>query len=195
MSPMVIASPSHTAVSRGVARHVARCGPGEIAADLQPADLILVRGTGWLGRLIRAAARLRYRHASERSYTYWSHAALVVTATGYLIEVNAGGVRQYSIEKYRDKEFHRVRLDLTEPGRTAAVDFARSCLGQRYGVMGFLLLGLTVVLGDRFRVPDRGQHGCVALIVRALQRAGLAFDRGAADMMPADLAKRFGVTP
>ena len=54
---------------------------------------------------------------------------------------------------------------------------------------------LSVLLGDRFKVPDRGRQGCVALIVRALQRAGVTFERRPSDMMPSDLAKRFGVTP
>ncbi len=40
-----------------------------------------------------------------------------------------------------------------------------------------------------------GQQGCVALIVRALQKAGMTFDRAPPDMMPADLAKHFGILP
>ena len=56
-------------------------------------------------------------------------------------------------------------------------------------------LGKSVLLGDRFKVPDRGQQGCVALIVRALQRAGVKFEQRPSDMMPSDLAKRFGVLP
>jgi hypothetical protein len=35
----------------------------------------------------------------------------------------------------------------------------------------------------------------VALIARALQRAGVTFARRPADMTPADLAKQFGVMP
>jgi hypothetical protein len=60
---------------------------------------------------------------------------------------------------------------------------------------GFLLLMLSVLLGDRFKVPDRGQQGRVALIVRALQRAGMTFEQQPSDMMPSDLAKRFGGRP
>ena len=48
--------------------------------------------------------------------------------------------------------------------------------------------------GDRVRMPDSG-HGCVSLVARALQEAGIRFDRKPTDMTPADLAKRFGVTP
>ena len=45
--------------------------------------------------------------------------------------------------------------------------------------------------GHLLEVHARG----VALIVRALQKAGVTFDRVPSDMMPADLAKRFGVLP
>jgi hypothetical protein len=68
-------------------------------------------------------------------------------------------------------------------------------LRQKYGRSGFLLLALSVLLGDRLKVPDRGQQGCVALIVRALQRAGVRFEQRPVDMTPADLAKRFDVMP
>jgi hypothetical protein len=55
-------------------------------------------------------------------------------------------------------------------------------------------LGLPVVLGERFRVPDKANK--VALrSPRALQRAGITFDRAPPDMMPADLAQHFNVLP
>ena len=57
------------------------------------------------------------------------------------------------------------------------------------------LLAIAILTGDWFEVPDRGQQGCIALIARALQRAGMTFVRKPADMTPADLAKQFGVLP
>jgi hypothetical protein len=64
---------------------------------------------------------------------------------------------------------------------------------EKYGRFRCFLLGLAVLFGGRFQVRDRGQQGCGVLIARALQRAGMSFERAPADMMPADLAKRFGV--
>ena len=171
-----------------------RCAPGEVIADVRPGDIILIRGPGWLGRLIRLGARIRYRNDDLR-YAHWSHAAMVLSASGHLVEVHALGVGMCGIEKYRNNEFHYVRLDLSDRDRSQAVRYGYSCIGQRYGVSSFLLFCLSLALGDRFHVPDWGQQGCVALIVRALQRAGVAFDRAPSDMMPADLAKRFGVLP
>jgi hypothetical protein len=105
------------------------------------------------------------------------------------------GVALSSIEKYRDQDFHYVYLDLSAADRTRASRYAYSCLRQKYGRLSFVLFAFAVLLGDWFEVPDRGQQGCVALIVRALQRAGMTFARRPTDMTPADLAKKFDVLP
>jgi hypothetical protein len=161
---------------------------------LRPGDLVLIRGQGWLGRAIRLGAWRRFRK-DDRRYGHWSHAALVVNDAGHLLEVHARGVGLCRIEKYRADDFCYVRLALGAAARREAARYARTGLGQRYDIVGFLLLGLSVTLGDLFRVPDTGRPGCVSHIVRALARAGLTFERAPPDMMPADLAKRFGVLP
>ena len=171
-----------------------RSPPGEIVTGLRRGDLVLIRGAGWLGRAIRLGAWRRFGPEFPR-YGYWSHAALVVNDHGHLLEVHARGVALCDIEKYRDVDFCHVRLPLGDRARYDASTFACAFLGQRYDIWGFVLLGLSVSLGDVFRVPDTGRPGCVSLIVRALERAGLSFDRPPADMMPADLARQFGVVP
>jgi hypothetical protein len=138
---------------------------------------------------------MRFRSGDDRRYTRWSHAAMVVTDAGHLLEVHARGVGLFNIEKYRADDFCRVRLGLSEAARRDAARYAYARVGQRYDLAGFLLLSLSVVLGDLFRVPDTGRPGCVSLIARALQRAGVTFDRAPPDLMPADLAKAFGVLP
>ncbi len=170
-----------------------RCPPGDIATGLRTGDLLLIRGPGWLGRAIRLGAWRRFRDEFPR-YGYWSHAALVVNDKGHLLEVHARGVALCGIEKYRDTDFCHVRLSLSEAARREAAAYASGFLGQRYDLWGFVLLGFSVTFGDLFRVPDTGKPGCVSLIVRALERAGLSFERAAPDMMPADLAKQFGVS-
>lgn len=170
------------------------CRPGETVPHPRPGDIILVRDKGWLGLLIRCFERMRYRLLDDRPYTYWSHAALVVSHTGQMVEVNPRGVVTSNIRQYRERDYHYVWLDLTDPGRKAAVQFARSCVKQRYSVRNFLLLAASIALGDRLPLPDSG-HGCVSLVARALQEAGIDFDRKPTDMTPADLARRFGVLP
>jgi hypothetical protein len=173
----------------------ARCGPGESITDPRPGDVVLVRGAGWLGKAIRFFVRVRSRRDGSQSFAHWSHAGIVVSRQGHLIEVVHTGVVLSRIEKYRDQEYHYVYLTLSAADRTRASRYAYSCLRQKYGRWSFVLLALSVLIGDRFQIPDRGQQGCVALIARALQSAGMTFARRPTDMTPADLAKKFGVMP
>jgi hypothetical protein len=172
-----------------------RCGPGESISDPRPGDIVLVRGAGWLGKSIRFFIRMRCRRDGDRALAHWSHAGIVVNTQGHLIEVVPSGVVLNRLENYRAQEYHYVYLDLSAAERTRAAQYAYSCLRQKYGRASFVLLAFTVLTGDWFKVPDRGQQGCVALIARALQRAGVTFERRPTDMTPADLAKNFGVMP
>jgi hypothetical protein len=182
-------------VTTGPLASYIRYGPGEAVAHPRPGDIILVRGRGWLGWCIRRFERMRYRADADRAFAHWSHAAIVVGGNGLLVEVLHDGVALATLEKYREQEYHYLQLDLSEGDRRDAAHYACACLRQRYGASSFLLFALSLLCGDCWRIPDRGQQGCVALIVRALRRAGMTFEREPADMMPADLAKQFGVLP
>ncbi len=193
---------AHASVAAGIApaakgRPIVykRCGPGESIPDPRPGDIVLVRGTGWLGKSIRFFVRMRCRRNGERPFAYWSHAGIIVSDQGHLVEVIPSGVVINRLENYRAQEYHYVYLDLSTADRSRASHYAYSCLRQKYGRLSFVLLALAVLTGDWFEVPDRGQQGCVALIARALQRAGVTFARRPTDMTPADLAKNFGVMP
>ncbi len=172
-----------------------RCGPGEGISDPRPGDIVLIRGTGWLGKSIRFFIRMRCRRDGDRALAHWSHAGIVVSSQGHLVEVIPGGVVLNLLENYRAQEYHYVYLDLSPADRARASQYAYSCLRQKYGRLSFVLLAFAILTGDWFEVPDRGQQGCVALIARALQRAGVTFARPPTDMTPADLAKNFGVMP
>jgi hypothetical protein len=175
----------------------ARCvhyAPGQGVSRSRPGDVVLLRHTDLLGLLIRAFARIRFRAPEDRPYTYWSHVALVVSTAGHVVEVNTRGVMVSHIRNYRDRDYHYVALDLPAAGRSAAARYALSCVKQKYSVRNFLLLAATIALGDRVRMPDSG-HGCVSLVARALQQAGIGFDRKPTDMVPADLAKQLDVIP
>lgn len=171
-----------------------RCPPGETLTGLRRGDLVFVRGNTRLSQLIHFFAWLRFRHDDLR-WCYWSHVAVVIDDQGYLVDVDVDGVGLCHIDRYRELDFCYVRLRLTPKARREIATYAHRCAGQRYGIAAFVLLGLSVLSGGWLPVPDSGKPGCVSLIVRALRRAGLTFDRSPAEMMPADLAKRFGVLP
>jgi hypothetical protein len=179
----------------GMAVAYKRCGPGESISDPRPGDIVLIRGAGWLGKSIRFFIRMRCRRDGDRALAHWSHAGIIVTSQGHLVEVVPRGVVLNRLENYRAQEYHYVYLDLSPADRTRASQYAYSCVKQKYGRLSFVLLAIAILTGDWLKVPDRGQQGCVALIARALQRAGVTFARKPTDMTPADLAKNFGVMP
>lgn len=191
--PCAPAGSSWAATGRSVAYE--RCAPGRTIRDPRPGDIVLIRGPGWLGKSIRFFVRMRCRRNGDRALAHWSHAGIIVSREGHVIEVVPRGVVLNRLEKYRDQEYHYVYLGLSPAERARASSYAYSCLRQKYGRLSFVLLAFAVLTGDWFEVPDRGQQGCVALIARALQRAGVTFARRPADMTPADLAKNFGVMP
>jgi hypothetical protein len=171
-----------------------RCGPGDAISHPRPGDILLVRGVGFLGWGIREYERICAR-GKDRVFVHWSHAAVVVSARGHLVEVLANGVGLTWIGKYREQEYHYVRVDLTDTDRDTVARYALSCVQQKYARWTFVHLAASKLLGGRLRVPDRGQQGCISLIVRALQQVGVPFERAATDMSVVDLAKRFGVRP
>jgi hypothetical protein len=138
---------------------------------------------------------MRCRRDGDRALAHWSHAGIIVNTQGHLVEVIPRGVVLNRLENYRAQEYHYVYLDLPAADRAKASSYAYSCVRQKYGRLSFVLLAIAILTGDWLKVPDRGQQGCVALIARALQRAGVRFARRPTDMTPADLAKNFGVMP
>jgi len=174
---------------------VVRCGPGEGIEQPRAGDVLLIRGTGWIGRVIRFGQRMIYLGSERRDLAHWSHAALVVSRHGYIVEVVYNGVRLTRLEGYRPYEYHYVRLDLSEEDRANAARYASSCVRQKYARMTFVLLTLARVFRVPLRISDWGGQGCITLIARALESAGLTFDRPAIELTPADLAHRLGVKP
>jgi hypothetical protein len=171
-----------------------RCAPGQTVSHPRPGDIILVRRFGWLQRFL-ASAQLRARGEKNPAFSHWSHAALVVSWHGHLVEVRHDGVVLSAIENYRDLDYHYVRIELPDADRAEVARYAVSCLRRTHGRWSFALAALAKLRGARSRVAKRSRQECAALVVRALRRAGVTFEHGPADMSVADLARRFGVCP
>lgn len=186
-----------TVIAAGAASlvRVERVPPGSTVADPRGGDFLLVRTRGRNARLIAPFQALRFRGEAERPYRYWTHAALVTAPNGRLVEVVEIGVRAQSIRKYDGVEYHYVRLDATDAGRTAAVAFAESCVGQPYALRAFLALAVFAATGWRPPVARGASHHCVSLVAEALQRMAQRFDRVPLAMMPGDLAKHYSIRP
>src|SRR5579872_3610777 len=96
---------------------VERYGPGEDARDFTPGDFILAHRNHVIARLISLAQKRRFR-GPDAVYAHWSHSAAVVDRDGRLVEAESMGVVRSPISKYRDSEYHLVRLGPTFDDRS-----------------------------------------------------------------------------
>ena len=174
---------------------VSHWGPGEAPEVWIPGDFILSRGTGPFSRLIGIGQRLRI-HGDDRVFTHWSHAALVVSETGDLIEANQPGVIRSHVKDYEDIEYRVVHTGANEHDRRQAVEFAEWCVEHlELGRLIFFSLGLSMLTGRKFSFFADGTTVCSGLVARAQERAGAIFNRAPTHISPADLAKYYDVRP
>jgi len=177
---------------------------GQAAQSVQPADFILTHGSGWFDGLIRFGQALRYR-GPDRKYTRWNHAALIVNDAGDIIEADGGGVARANLSKYTSTEYYLVRVQASPEDRAEVVKFAEASVGGGYGTLTIVSIALTLATGAKFNFGVDGQQICSGLVARAEERTGVIFVDGTtggpedlrepSHMMPADLAKYYGVEP
>jgi uncharacterized protein YycO len=173
-----------------------RFAAGQEAGDLMPGDFILTHRHHLFSALIRQAERRRFK-GPDAPYAHWSHAALLVDSDGSLVEAETTGVRRSPLAKYRDDEYHLVRLgeEFRPEARQRAVDYALAQVGQAFGFLDMAGAGLHLLFGWPLRWVRRNHEICSTLIVKALQHGGLALDLDPALTLPADLAREFDVRP
>jgi uncharacterized protein YycO len=162
--------------------------------EFQPGDFILTHSRGLASALIRFGQGLRFL-ARNRRYIWWSHAALIVSAQGDLIEAIGAGVRRSHISKYHSTDYQLVRLGTlaSTADREKIVRYAEWALGQEYGWLTIISISCGLLAGGRFTFGFDGQSICSGLVARALERSAAIFDRSPSHIMPADLAKYFSV--
>jgi len=184
-------------------RKLAIYGPGETSRDHRPGDFILVHSDKPVSKLIRFGECWRYKGA-QAIYARYNHAALLIDKF-HVIEALADGigVTVSPLSKYADAEYVVVTADPigTLPDsdaafvlRSNAVDFARNCVGEKYGFLTDLCIAIGLVTGGRLSFGFNGQAICSGLVARCLERMGYNFNpRNPVEVMPADLAYCFDV--
>jgi len=175
---------------------VERYGPGEEAKDFSPGDFILAHRHNLIAGLISQAEKRRF-HGPDAPYAHWTHAALVVATDGSLVEAETTGVKRSPISRYRDDEYHLVRLGagFGPEARERAVAYATSQVGQGFGFLDLFGAALYLLFGWPVRLIRRNHQICSTLVVHALQQGGLAMDLDPALTLPADLAKLYDARP
>jgi hypothetical protein len=161
-------------------------------SDFVPGDFILTHRHRPFAALITLAQRRRFRGPDAR-FAHWSHAALIVGADGSLVEAESMGVIRGSIDKYRDDEYHVVRLG---PGfsadcRRSAVAYAEAQVGEAFGYLDMMGAALHLLFGWPLRWIRRNHEICSSLVVKALQHGDQLCEFDPPTTLPADLAKAF----
>ena len=171
---------------------VERYEPGKSATDFQPGDFILTHAHHPVSRMLRLAQKVRGR---ERKYSYWSHAAVIVDTDGSLVEAESRGVIRSPLSKYEPEEYHLVDLGKSadERDRKQVAAFAESLVGQPFGFLDMFSVGLSLFTGAKINVSYASHLMCSALVARALERTDAIFQDEPSHMLPADLARYYGV--
>jgi len=167
---------------------------GDRAGDPRPGDFILTHGAELFSRLIQIGQGLRYSGA-DRAYTYWNHTALVVTDDGRLIEALGPGVRESTLADYDATQYTIVRIEASDEDRAEMVAFARHWIASKYDWATIASISISLLTGARFSFGFAGQLICSGLVARALERTTVIFEQEPSHVMPAELAKMFGVGP
>ncbi|HSS61081.1 MAG TPA: hypothetical protein VLK30_06475 [Candidatus Limnocylindrales bacterium] len=167
---------------------------GENAAEFVPGDVILTHRHKLFAALISLAERRRFR-GPDAVYAHWSHAAVIVGRDGAVVEAESLGTTRSPISKYRDDEYHLVRLgpQFTEEARRQTVAYAEEQVGNAFGYLDMLGASLYLIFGWPLRWVRSNHEICSGLVVQALQRGGLLLDLDPALSLPADIAKAFDV--
>lgn len=177
---------------------VAALAGGTAAAGWQPGDFVLSRAHGINHYIIKFGQRLRIRGA-DKCYVGYTHAALVVSAEGDLVEAVGAGVRTSSLESYAaNKEIYRiVRIQGSAEDRKQVIDFAISKVNAKapYGFLTNLSIAWWAFTGSRFTFFIDGSFTCSGLVAAALEKTSVTFATNAARVMPAQLAIYFKAPP
>lgn len=161
---------------------------GEQSTSYTPGDFILVDDTTLFSRLIALGQAFRF---GKSVYNKWSHAALVATNSGDLIEANGRRVGLAKIDKYLHKDYLYVNVFATDADRIEALQFAESCLGQKYGWTTIVSISLSLLTGLKLAFGFDGQEICSGLVARALERTTAIFPRDPSHITPSELAKYY----
>lgn len=178
--------------------------PGKEPAQWVPGDVILTHSPhGLFGHLIRFGEKLRYRSKEEEPYTWFNHAAIVVspdpkTDEPRLAEALGKGIEANLAAKYSPEWFAYIDIGATKDDRDQIVEFAERevALHAPYGALQIASIAGSLITSGRVTVGMDGSEICSALVAKALRGAGYWWERerrivDETYLTPADLAASF----
>jgi hypothetical protein len=174
--------------------------PGEAPEMFAVGDFSLHRATTTkgrggattvLGKLIQAGERARFGNSD---YARWTHSALIVSESGDIVEAIEHGVEPGNIAKYRGSDYMIVHVNASDAQRDLARGFARTRVGDSYGIVNFIGLALQALFGWTVSIHMDAQFICSGLVARATEKYIEAYPRSPENMMPGDLAYYWGAS-
>jgi hypothetical protein len=182
-------------VPDAVGPEMATVEPVSPLAGLLPGDFLLGRAHGYKHGLLRFGQGLRMSRRRRR-FARYTHAALVVSESGDLIEAVGTGVRRSHVRAYIDagEPYRIVRIKVSDEDRRQMVEFAEAALARKapYGFLSNVSTALWALTGSRLIFFLDGSYTCSGLVAAALERTSTRFTTNAARVMPAQLAEMFG---
>lgn len=150
---------------------------GRMLLKPRPGDMLLTGGSGLIASSIEWAEARRYgRDAPEAR---WSHAALLVSSSGDLIEATSRGMTKGSLATYTGRPHAIWRPPYPQGGADRAVHTIACMLGEPYGYLEIIALALAFATQTRWRFMQAGTRICSGAVAEALQAGGI-------DMIPAN---------
>jgi hypothetical protein len=120
---------------------------------------------------------------------------LVLDRAGRTAHATGGGLVEGTMRDLRDKSYALVQLDCSDEDRAQVVAYAEAQL-RRHPTWGWLTAAsqlFSLLTGSRVVFGKLGTITCSGFAAEALLRTGAIFERPAALMSPADLAKACGL--
>ena len=160
---------------------------------MKPGDIVVTDVGGyWYHPLIEFGQRVRYGNKSG-SFTGFTHAAIVYSEDGDLIEALGTGVERTHISRYANTVHAVLDTGLDDRDREQAVNFALSVADARreYGWITIASIAFSLLTGSKLTVSRAGTAICSGLVAEALAHGGEIFDNPPSHVMPAELAARY----
>lgn len=165
---------------------------------IAPGDFLLGRAHGRKHRIIRWGQARRLAPA-DRVYAGYTHAALVVSADGDLVEAVGDGVQRTTLTRYViDKEVYQVvRVETSDEARELVAAFATGVAQRRtsYALLAIVCTTVWAFTNMRLLFFMDDTYTCSGLVAESLKRMGAEFAVNVAKVTPAQLAAAFGAPP
>jgi hypothetical protein len=168
-----------------------RFGPGEEPDEVRAGDLIFRAGNQH--EMSVAISCGQFLRPDTRPHARWNHVMLVLDEAGRTAHATGKGMTEGRLRDLRDQSYVLVPVDCSDEDRAHVVAFAEDALarGATWGWVTAASELLTLLTGCRIVFAQLGTMTCSGFVAEALLRTGVIFDRPAALMSPADLAKAY----